>query len=121
MDLVVDANILFAALVKRGITADLLFRYDFHLYAPEFLFEEFEKYKQLLLNKTERTEEEFTLLITVLERKIHLVTREEINPFLEKAREISPDIKDSIYLALALQLNCAGSQGKTKSSACLSY
>ena len=48
MDLVIDANILFAALIKRNVTSDLLFRNDLHLYAPEFIFEEFEKYRNVI-------------------------------------------------------------------------
>lgn len=107
MDLVLDANILFAAVVKKGITADLLFREDFHLYAPEFIFEEFEKYKILLKNKTERSDEEFGLFLNILQRRITLIPSEDIAPFIEKAKAISPDIKDIAYVALALMLNCA--------------
>lgn len=55
MDLVVDANILFAALVKESRTAELLFRDDFHLYAPDFILQEFSKYEQELLEKTARS------------------------------------------------------------------
>jgi len=52
MDLVIDANILFAALIKRNITTELLFREHLHLYAPEFIFAEFDKYRDLLKKKT---------------------------------------------------------------------
>ncbi len=107
MDLVVDANILFAALIKAGITAELICRNDFHLYAPEFLLEEFEKYKEELLGKTERIESEFTMLLNFIQRRITFVPREEIEPLLEKALMISPDIKDITYVALALKLNVA--------------
>ena len=107
MNLVVDANILFAALVKRGITAELLCRNDFHLYAPEFIFEEFEEYRELLEKKTERTYEDFVLVLSALQRRISLVPHEEIDPFIQKATLISPDIKDVTYVALALRLNCA--------------
>jgi len=46
MDLIVDANVLFAALIKEGITEELFFVEQLHLYAPEFIFIEFEKYKE---------------------------------------------------------------------------
>lgn len=42
MDLVVDANILFSVLIKKGKTEELLFKDTIHLFAPEFLFDEFE-------------------------------------------------------------------------------
>lgn len=107
MDLVVDANIIFAALVKKGFTANLLLKNGLCLYAPEFILEEFELYKNILKQKTERTEEEFSLFVQVLQRRIIFVSREEIDPYLERAEKISPDIKDVTYIALALRLNCA--------------
>ncbi|MFH1211857.1 MAG: PIN domain-containing protein [Candidatus Woesearchaeota archaeon] len=47
MELVIDANILFAALIKDSTTSDLLFKNT--LYAPEFILEEFKKYKEELI------------------------------------------------------------------------
>ncbi len=107
MDLVVDANILFAVLVKEGITEELLFKNDFRLFAPEFIFEEFEKYRKLLEKKTKRTESDFNLLLEILQKRITLIPNEELRPFIEKSKRISPDIKDVAYIALALKLNCA--------------
>ena len=43
MILVIDANILFSALIKNSLTAELLFEPTLKLYAPEFLIEEFMK------------------------------------------------------------------------------
>ncbi len=39
MDLVVDANILFAALIKKGITSELFFEDELYLITPEFILE----------------------------------------------------------------------------------
>lgn len=107
MDLVVDANILFAALIKESITSDLLFKNHLHLYAPEFIFIEFQKFRELIKEKTERTDKEFNKLLELFERRIILVPLEEIKPFIEKAKNISPDIKDIPYFALALKMNIA--------------
>ena len=52
MDLVIDVNVLFSALIKRGKTEELLFKEAFHLFAPEFLFDEFEAYRERILEKT---------------------------------------------------------------------
>ncbi|MFX1275688.1 MAG: PIN domain-containing protein [Promethearchaeota archaeon] len=105
MKLVVDANILFAALIKEGKTAELLVSEKLELYAPEFLFTEFAKYEELVLNKTHRTKEEFAQFLDFLKEQIIIVPKKEIIPFLENAEKISPDPKDTIYLALALALN----------------
>ena len=45
MDLIIDANILFAALIKKDLTSDLIVYDLFRLYAPEYIFTEFEKYR----------------------------------------------------------------------------
>lgn len=41
MRLVLDANILFAALIKDSLTAELIIKDELQLYAPEFLLDEF--------------------------------------------------------------------------------
>ena len=105
MDLVIDSNILFAALLKESGTSDILFKHKLH--APEFIFEEFNKYKDYLKGKTKRTEENFNELFDLFERNVILIPKEEIDPFTEKAKKISPDEKDIPYLALALKLKCS--------------
>ena len=105
MDLVIDSNILFAALLKESGTSDILFKHT--LYSPEFIFEEFKKYKEYLKGKTKRTEENFNELFDLFERNVILISKEEIDPFIEKAEKISPDAKDTPYLALALKLRCS--------------
>lgn len=107
MDLVIDANILFAALIKQSITSELLFKEGLHLYAPEFLFVEFEKYRKLIKKKTERSDSVFDEFFGILERRITLVPYEEIKPFVAKAENVSPDKKDVPYVALALKMNIA--------------
>ena len=57
MILVVDANILFAALIKNSLTAELMFNSDFQLYTCEFIIDEFFKYEKEIIKKTHRTRE----------------------------------------------------------------
>ena len=106
MKLVVDANILFASLIKSGDTAKLLFSEHHEFYTPEFLFEEFNKYKEVILQKTKRSSEDFTQFLAILKSRIKIVPYERIYPFLKEAQDFSPDPKDTVYLALALLLNC---------------
>ena len=106
MDLVIDANILFAVLIKSGKTEELIFKIELHLFAPEFIFEEFEKYKKSILEKTERTNEEFEELMCILRKKIKTIPTEETESYIQEAEKISPDKKDVDYFALALKLKC---------------
>lgn len=46
MDIVVDANILFAILIKQGITERILLANELHCYAPEYLFAEFKEHEK---------------------------------------------------------------------------
>lgn len=107
MELVVDANTLFAALIKISVTSDLIVDNSLSLSSVEFIFSEFEKYKDLIKKKTERTDEEFERFMEIIQRRIRLIPYEEFESFMKEAEKISPDPKDTEYLALALKLNCA--------------
>ncbi len=104
MKLVVDANILFAALIKEGSTAKLLISDKLQLFAPEFLFEEFSKYEKLILKKTHRSNKEFKHFLGLLKEQITIIPKKIIVPFFDKAEKISPDPKDTVYIALALAI-----------------
>lgn len=104
MDLVVDANILFASLIKDGATIEVLFEPEIHLFAPEYLFFEISKHKDELAAKTKRGPEELESMFSLLRQKISVVPIEEISPFLEQGKKISPDPNDAVYFALALRM-----------------
>lgn len=106
MDLVVDSNILFAVCLVKGKTEELFFSDDIHLFAPEFIFEEFEKYKQILMSRTKRSRQDFVKLIDINKNRIQLIPNEETERFIDKARKICPDKNDADFFALALKLNC---------------
>ncbi len=107
MDLVVDANVFFSVLIKRGKTEELIFDESLHLFAPEYIFEEFKKYLGPILEKTDRTPLEFDDILKALRRRIVVIPNEETERYIRQAKIISPDVKDADYVALALLLNCA--------------
>lgn len=105
MKLVIDANVLFAALIKDGVSAELLFHEQLRLYAPEFIFVEMQKHQEEILRKTHRSLEEFERLLQILKRRIIIVLIDELRPHLDLAMKISPDLGDVAYIALALLLD----------------
>ena len=107
MDLVVDANVLFAALIKSGETERLFFVDQLHFYAPEFLIDEVEKYRTLLLRKTHRSDMEFDRFMRTLKKRIRFVPMEEIKPLMPAAKNISPDLNDTTYFAAALKIGAS--------------
>lgn len=107
MDLIVDANVLFAGLIKESMSFYLLFSDRLHLFTPEYIFTEFEKHKEEIIEKTERSTEEFFRLLEILKRRITFIPLEELTPYVKEAERITPDPKDMVYFALALKLKCA--------------
>ena len=107
MILIIDANVLFSALIKDSFTAKLIFHDDILLSTPEFIITEFVKYEDLLLKKMHRTREEYVQIMHMLKDIITVVPMEEYSEYIEEAEKISPDPKDTLYLALALKLKCA--------------
>ena len=107
MDLIVDANEIFAALIKESKAYELIFDERLHLFTTEFFFAEFKEHSEEIREKTEKTEEELNHLLDVLKKKIMLVHMEELLPYVGEAEKISPDPDDVAYIALALKLKCA--------------
>jgi len=104
LKLVIDANILFASLIKDSLTAELLLSDKLNLFAPEFLFDEFLKYEEYILKKTNRSKENFTQYLNILKEEIEIVPQNLITPYIERAEKFSPDPKDTVYLACALAI-----------------
>lgn len=104
MDIIIDANILFAALIKDGQTIELMLNENICLFAPEFLINEFIKYKYELLRKTKRSEAEFNEIVSIIENIITIIPKEEFEEFLVEAEKICQDKNDIQYIALAIKL-----------------
>ena len=107
MDLIVDANVLFAALVKEGICAEILFREELHLFAPEYLLTELEEHREEIRKKTQRSAEDFERVLAILCRRIVLIPLEELVPYVHEASAICPDVDDIAYFCVALKIGCA--------------
>jgi len=104
MRLVIDANILFAALIKDGKTAELLFHKQFDLHAPAHLRDELNKNLVEIHEKSKRQDVE-TANAHALER-ITIHDLMELRDTWNLATDITPDPKDVAYFALALALDC---------------
>jgi predicted nucleic acid-binding protein len=99
MNIIADANIIFASLIKHGKTAELLLNKNFKLYVPEFFLQELIKYSEIIAKKTYRNTESFYEFFNILIAVLNPVPNSETEKFLAKAIEISPDMKDIDYFA----------------------
>ena len=108
MLVVVDANELFSLLIKGTSKSEtILFSDKVELIAPEFLLIEFSNNKKEIRSKTHRSEVEFSRLLSIFERRITFLPKEEFEKFIPKALKLFPEhTKDVPYLALALKFDC---------------
>ncbi|HLD42761.1 MAG TPA: PIN domain-containing protein [Candidatus Nanoarchaeia archaeon] len=106
MKLIVDANILFSSLIKKGFTADLLFDPRLHLFTPEFILDELAKHEKFILQKSQRPKQGYIQTLHTLQEVISVMPQSEFSAFLDEGRRISPDADDFMYFALALNLKC---------------
>ena len=106
MQIVIDANIIMAMLIKPGKPIDVLFLEELEIFAPELLFEELENNKAEILRKSSLSAEEIDTLFSILKGKITIVPNEDFVNHREFAEKICPDPKDITYFALAIHLQC---------------
>jgi predicted nucleic acid-binding protein len=111
MLLVVDANIIFSALIRGGKTLDIFLlnkrAKKFEFVAPEYLLVEVEKHVDEIAEKSKLSIDELEKLFGFLEKEIEFIPFEEFRDLREKAEQVSPDLDDVQYFALALKLNSA--------------
>ncbi len=103
MKLVLDTNILIAALIKDSITREILLHPEIECFVSEFLIREVDSFKDEILRKSGLSKEDFEELLENIKEKLIFIPDEEIHHKEEATRIMEPiDIKDSIFIALAL-------------------
>ena len=111
MELVVDANVIFAALIKNSTTRKLLLLRTpspFTLYTTPFILEEVFKYLSYLAEKTETEESELLemLMELFISADINIIPENQLRPYMKEALKVSPDKNDAQYFAIAMSMNC---------------
>ncbi|MDP3727882.1 MAG: PIN domain-containing protein [bacterium] len=107
MILVVDTNIVFAALLKKSTSRKLLLEPVANYYAPEHLKKEILSYKEELRERTGLSKEEFELLFALVTENIVFVKKEKYEMNMTLAENLIGKIDggDIPFLALALTLD----------------
>ncbi|MFO8015883.1 MAG: PIN domain-containing protein [Candidatus Woesearchaeota archaeon] len=104
MNIIIDSNILFSALIKDSITRKLIIEHKGFFLFPEFIFEEMEKHKDELLKKSGMDSEDFNSLLQLILTKVVIIPNETVKPYKEEAMKIVENIDpdDVIFAACAL-------------------
>ena len=110
MNLVVDANVIIAAMLRDSAARRLIFTLPFKLYCPDFVFEEISKHLELISRKNSLSIEDNEKFLEILSKYIKTVEYELYRKNLSQAEKIigSVDKNDAPYIALATSLKADG-------------
>ncbi|MFB6244942.1 MAG: PIN domain-containing protein [Candidatus Nanohaloarchaea archaeon] len=102
--IVVDTNILLSALISDSKTREIVVNIENQLVAPEAIYQEINKYRDLIRDKAGINEEELDELLDRLFKHIQIVSNDKIKSEKTKAdqelKEVDKD--DTIFLAAAI-------------------
>jgi len=105
--LVIDANVLFSALIKGEFTLQLIYLLKsagYKLVSPKAVLDEIEENKEKILKYSEFSSEEIDFILELLGEVIEFIPKERLERYFEEAKKICSDKDDVPYLALALSL-----------------
>ncbi|MEK6978961.1 MAG: PIN domain-containing protein [Candidatus Micrarchaeota archaeon] len=104
MQLVVDSNIVFAALIKDSVTRRLFLHLNAEFFIIQTNYQELEKYKKELLVKSGMNEASFNLLLEQLMRRCVLVENDALFEHWDDAKKLilEVDVGDVPFVAAAL-------------------
>lgn len=105
--LVVDANVLFSALLRDGTTRHLLLYGGLDLHTPDAIWDELERNRGCLVKKSRATEAAFDLLLDALRDRIGGIPVALVRDRMDEAIEIvgEKDRLDAPYVAATLALD----------------
>ncbi len=102
MELVIDTNCLFSALISKGKSRELICSFKHKLYAPENIITEILNHEKEIIKKAGISKQEFELSMSILSSNIEIVPIEEFASFIDKAKELVAHEEDSSFIALAM-------------------
>ena len=107
MKILIDTNIVIAALIRNNKAREIILSGKFELFSPDFVLEEVNKYKKEICEKAQISDDVFEMITEIIFEKINIIPKEEYDKFIEKSREImKEDIKDIPYVACYFSLKC---------------
>lgn len=104
MRLVLDSNILIAALVKDSLTREIILMPGFEFLLPEFAFEEIARHRTRIARLARLTPEDVDLLLSLLMESVTVIPMNRILPHWTEAVAMigARDPDDVPFVALAL-------------------
>lgn len=109
MNIVVDANVIIAALMGSRATLTIITSQNYNFYAPSRIVQEVGKYKNFICEKSFQESEDFDINLRALLFFIKEVDYWGYIMFMETAKKAieERDMKDMDYIACALAVNAS--------------
>ena len=110
MRLVLDTNILIAALIKNSLTRKIFFSSDIEFLLPEYPLEEVTRHRAKIARHSHLSYREIDLLLSLLLESVTVVPAQRILPHVKAAEALIGDVdKDDVpFVALALAMENDG-------------
>ncbi len=108
MKILVDANRIIAALMKKSTTRDILLDEAFEFVTPDFTLSEIEEHRDELQQKANLKREEFDVLLALLFKRIILLPKSAYAHSIDECQEAIGDVDDVPYLAACLASKSLG-------------
>lgn len=106
MKIVLDANVIIAALLGSRATLVILTSQNHSFFVPQKILEEIKKHQSFICTYGQQSPEEFTANLDALLFFIDVVDFVVYEPFLQQAQAtLSRDVEDADYLACALAVH----------------
>ena len=111
MNLVVDTNIIFSAIISdKGKIGELLLNkpFDLNFFSPTFLLDELDNHSKRILSITKYSEEEYLQIKSFVTKNIEFIDPDNVSKNdWEKSYELTEDVDedDASFVALSLQTN----------------
>jgi len=104
MEIVIDSNIIFSALIKNSKTRKLILEYENYFLFPEYIFFELQNHKNELLKKSQMNKIDFNKLLEILLERVKIIPKSKLLNYKDKAYKIIKDIdiNDIEFIACAL-------------------
>ena len=108
MNILVDANRIIAALMKKSTTRDILFDNAFDFVTPDYAISEINDHRRELQEKAKLTDEEFDILVALIFECITVLPESVYARFIDECKNELEDVDDIPYLAACLASGADG-------------
>ncbi len=106
MELVIDTNIIVAAIMKNSLTRNLVLSDSFTLWSPQRSKFEVLKYSDEYLKRSGLTQPEFDIVVGLVFSAVNIIPLRKYSVFEKQATLFCPDPFDLSFFAVALFKRC---------------